>query len=520
MTMILRKPYAFLIKHFKAINLCLLLATILCLYKILSLYSFVKDYLNLGIYNLTLYPIASYINSYLYISLILILIISCILIFLLKKKDKPFITYVYIAILALVTTILMLYVNNYFTYTAVKEFNRQMVLLIRDLVLINSLFYYPIIFILIIRSLGIDLKKFGFYEDEAFISAGEEDREEFELDVAFNKERYIRIIKNKIRYTKYFFLEHKLPITLIIVIMVLMSGYNFYKYLYVENKIYTQNETFTSNYYKIKINNSYLTDKDYTGNIVSSKNRYFIIIDADITNIAADRSFDATKLFLYIDEDYYLPTSRFNKSFSDMGTAYDKDKIIPYGQTQNFILIYEIEKPKKDANFLLKYQEVYSENKKLVRVKIKVLDISAFKEKGNTTLNNELSVPINLDKEYKLNISNYEVTKDKEYTYESCYLYDCPIYEKTLTASNGKTLLFLKGNVGTTQQEFLTFIKKYGKVRYIVDGNEYLENVSLKITKYRGNYAYLEVNEQINNASSIELVFTVRTYQYIYKLKG
>jgi len=207
--MILRKPYAFLIKHFKAINLCLLLATILCLYKILSLYSFVKDYLNLGIYNLTLYPIASYINSYLYISLILILIISCILIFLLKKKDKPFITYVYIAILALVTTILMLYVNNYFTYTAVKEFNRQMVLLIRDLVLINSLFYYPIIFILIIRSLGIDLKKFGFYEDEAFISAGEEDREEFELDVAFNKERYIRIIKNKIRYTKYFFLDKR-----------------------------------------------------------------------------------------------------------------------------------------------------------------------------------------------------------------------------------------------------------------------------------------------------------------------
>lgn len=518
--MILRKPYAFLIKHFKAINLFLLLAVAFCLYRVLSLYSFVKDYLQLGIYNITLNPISNFINGYLYLAFILIIIIAATLIFLLKKKDKPYVTYIYVTSLVLVTTILILYVNNYFAYAALKEFNRQMALLIRDLLLIDSLFYYPLIFILIIRSLGIDLKKFGFYEDKAFINADEGDREEVEVDVAFNKERYIRIIKNKIRYAKYFFLEHKGVIILVLLFVLMLGGYNFYRYFYVENRVYTLNETFSSNYYKIKINNSYLTDKDYTGNVISSDNRFFVVVDIDVTNLANDRSFDASHLFLYVDDDYYLPTSRYNKSFADMGNTYVKDNNISYGKTQNFILIYEVDKPKDGANFLLKYQDLYSEDKKMIRVKIKILDISTFKEKGNVSLNEELTIPLNLETEYKLNISNYEVTKNKNYTYESCYMYDCPIYEKTLTASNGKILLFLKGNIGTSNQEFLSFIKKYGKVKYVVDGKEYLENVSLKITNFRGNYAYLELDEKINNATSIELVFTVRTYQYIYRLKG
>lgn len=517
--MILRKPYAFLIKHFKAINLCVLLAMLFCLNRILALYSFVKDYLQLGIYNVTLNSISNYINVYLYLTLGITLLITGILVFLLKKKDKPFISYIYIILLILVSFILLLYVHNYFSYHALKEFNRQMTLLIRDLVLIDSLFYYPIIFVLIIRSLGIDLKSFGFYEDEAFITANEEDREEIEVDVAFNKERYLRIIKNKIRYTKYFFLEHKMILSLILVIVLLIGGFNFYRYFYVENRIYKEGETFSSNYYKIKINNTYLTDKDYTGNVISSNNRFFVIVDTDITNLSSDREFDASKLFLYVDDNYYVPTVRYNKSFADMGTTYSKDKIIPYKGTQNFILIYEVDKPDDNSNFILKYQELYA-SKKMTRIKVKVLDISTFKQKGISSLNETLNVPLNLNQSYDVMISQYEVTSNKKYTYESCYSYNCPIYEKELTATNGKMLLFFKWESDTDLQDFLSFLKRYGKVRYFVDDQEYIENVSFKITNYRGKYAYLEVNQNIQNATSIELVFTVRTYQYVYKLKG
>lgn len=517
--MILRKPYAFLIKHFKAINLCVLLAMLFCLNRVLALYSFVKDYLQLGIYNVTLNSISNYINVYLYLALGITLLITGILVFLLRKKDKPYISYIYIILLVLISFILLIYVHNYFSYHALKEFNRQMTLLIRDLVLIDSLFYYPIIFVLIIRSLGIDLKNFGFYEDEAFITANEEDREEIEVDVAFNKERYLRMIKNKARYMKYFFLEHKMVLSLIGIIVLLIGGFNFYKYFYIENRIYREGETFSSNYYKIKINHTYLTDKDYTGNVISSNNRFFVIVDTDVTNLSSGRSFDASKLFLYVDDNYYVPTVQYNKSFADMGNTYSKDKIISYKETQNFILIYEIDKPDADSNFLLKYQELYT-SKKMTHIRVKVLDISTFKQKGISTLGKKLNVPLNLSKGYDITIPQYEVTKDKKYTYESCYSYNCPIYEKVLTAKNGKKLLFFRWESDTDLQDFLSFLKKYGKVRYQIDNQEYIEKISLKITNYRGKYAYLEVNQNIENATNIELVFTVRTYQYVYRLKG
>lgn len=517
--MILRKPYAFLIKHFKAINLILLLTILYALNRVLSLNSFVKDYLNTGIYNITLTPVSTYLNKYLYFTLIITILIAGLLVFLLRRKDKPFISYVYILAVAIITLILSFYIYNYFTYTATKEFNRQMVSLIKDLTLIVSLFYYPSIFILIIRTLGIDLKNFGFHQDKEFIELDEKDREEVEVEVGFDKQKYIRILKNKIRYTKYFILEHILLISLIFGVVILIAGYNFYRYFYVENKIYSQNQTFTSNYFKMKVNHAYLTDKDYTGNTISEKNRFFIIIELDIENQISDRTFDASKLFLYVDEDYYLPTTRYNNSFSDLGILYEKDKTFSYQENQSIILIYEVDKPDDNANFLLKYQDTVSKDKKLIRIKIKIQDISTLKERDTKLLTEEMTVPINNATSYTFSLTQYEITDSKKYTYESCYLYNCPIYEKLLTAENDKTLLFLKVDTDSIQ-DYLSFLKKYAKIRYIIGENTYTEKISLKISKYRGNYVYLEVSNKIKEASKVEIVYTIRTYQYIYQIKG
>ena len=38
--------------------------------------------------------------------------------------------------------------------------------------------------------------------------------------------------------------------------------------------------------------------------------------------------------------------------------------------------------------------------------------------------------------------------------------------------------------------------------------------------KYRGNHLYLIVPDEILNASKIDLMFTIRTYRYTYRLKG
>ena len=112
---------------------------------------------------------------------------------------------------------------------------------------------------------------------------------------------------------------------------------------------------FTSNYYKVTINNSYLTDKDFAGNVISSKSRFFLVIDASIYNMANDRSFDSSKLSLYIDDKYYVPTVRYNKRFQDLGNTFVKDDVI----YKDRMKVYSFYKKIMD-NYLAKGGDLYN----------------------------------------------------------------------------------------------------------------------------------------------------------------
>jgi len=519
--MILRKPYAFLIKNFKKINLILLALTIFILWKQLDLYSFVKDYIQTGVYNTMLDSISNYVNIFTYLSIGLVLIISMILAYLLKYKDKPYISYIIILITNLLTLALSIYTKYYFTITITKEFDLASALIVRDLNFILTIPYYPIIFLLVIRSIGLDLKSFGFGEDKDFINIDEEDREEVEVEVSFNKDKFIRQVKNKIRLTKYFFLEHKFSISVVAGLVLLFSLYNVYTYVFVENKVYKPNETFVSEGYSISINNTYLTNRDYTGNLIDEK-MYYVVVESTITNNSTiSRTFNPSRLYLYVDSSYYLPSDRFNTYFVDMGTLYRKDKSIKAGETQKLLFVYEIKKPQSDSNFLLTYQNVrVQENTK--RIRIKVVDISKFITKARSNLNEKLEVPLNLDKKWQFTISNYQITNSINYRYQECNKAGtCPIYEGNLTNKDNKTILYLKYDFDEdTKTNFLAFMKKYGKVRYTINGITKEQKIKYQISNYRGNHAYIEVSNEVMNASNVELCFTVRSYQYFYKLKG
>lgn len=520
--MILRKPYAFLIKYFQKINILLLLLVGFVFYRNLQIYQFVKDYLATSIYNPTIDSIKNYANIYIYLVFIIILIISAILIYLLRHKDKPYISYVYILLANLITLIFFLYTSNYFTYKVVEGYNLVAIKVVKDLLFISTIPYYPMIFILIIRAIGLDLKSFGFQEDKEFISISEEDREEVEVQVGFDKERFLRKIRYYFRHTKYFILEHKIPLFLVTVLIFALFSFNFYRYFYVENKIYNMNESFRSNNYHIKINHTYLTDKDFSGNIVSHEGTYFILVEFDIENLLSiSRDFDIEKMLLFVDNDYYVPTTRFNSYFVDMGNLFTNKSLKSLEKT-SYLLVYEVPKPKENANFLLKYQDVSSSDSKLIRVRVKVQDISTFKEKGSANIGDEFTIPINLGEKMSFHLSSYELLDSVNYTYQQCSPNSCPIYQGIVNASAGNKILYIKGfSNDHTKQEFLDFILKYGKIRYRMNGEDKFVSIKYAITKsYRGNYLYIIVPDEIQNAEKIDFVFTIRTYQYFYQLKG
>ena len=72
MKMILRKPYAFLIKNFRKINIFILLLSLFVYVKTLDLISFTRNYAATGVYN-ELDLISNYITTPFILSMILII---------------------------------------------------------------------------------------------------------------------------------------------------------------------------------------------------------------------------------------------------------------------------------------------------------------------------------------------------------------------------------------------------------------------------------------------------------------
>ena len=70
--MVLRKPYAFLIKNFKKIHIALLVLSCFVAYKLIDVNSYVKEFMRLGTYDFFGDPISRHISFGLNLSLILL----------------------------------------------------------------------------------------------------------------------------------------------------------------------------------------------------------------------------------------------------------------------------------------------------------------------------------------------------------------------------------------------------------------------------------------------------------------
>ena len=86
--MIIRKPFAFLIKNFKKIHIVLLLLSLFVAYKIIDVNLFVNDFMKLGAYDLYADPISNHISLFMLISVVLLSFGSFVLVILLKYKNS------------------------------------------------------------------------------------------------------------------------------------------------------------------------------------------------------------------------------------------------------------------------------------------------------------------------------------------------------------------------------------------------------------------------------------------------
>ena len=510
--MILRKPYALLIQYFQRIHLILILLSAYIFYKVIALRTFVADFLNTESYNAYYEPISNYINPLLLISIILVAIISIVLIVLLRYKKKPWKIYLIPVLEYIFMFGILLYVRSYFTgYTELSTITPIMAG--RDLLNIIYLPQYVIFIIFGIRLLGIDLKKFGFKEDEEYLDIKEEDREEFEVNIEFDKDKITRNFKKFIRNAKYVYYEHKFICnTIIIILFVSLTGYTYY-YFGVLHRTYQEGNTFSANYYDITVNSSYLTNKDSRGTVINDKQNY-LVINVTVKNKASKRGINLDRFRVMNKNNEFHYVTREYDNFVDLGKPYNGKDLDNLDNT-TFILVYKVPKDLDSNKFVLYYPDV-TKKVLLKKTKLKVQDVSKIEIVKETKVNEKMEFPTGNN----LTITNVNLTNSTTYGAYSCSGNSCGPKDLTLSISKGKILELSFTSDSFTGKSFVDFSSIYAKIKY-KDTNGKNKQIlvnSLVSNGYFGNYAYFRIPDDIAPSSKISLIFTFRDKRYVYNL--
>lgn len=517
--MIIRKPYAFLIKHFRKIHILLLALCAYIYYKNLQLSAFVNEFMSLGTYDVINEPIAKHVSFFVIIAMLIVIIGSIILVLLLRHKKKPWKLYLIPALEYTFMLIIFLATKSFFdSYTG--GLDQANIRAIRDFLFIATLVQYPIFIIFIIRIFGVDLNKFNFKMDEEYLELNNEDREELEINIDFDKESLKRGAKRLIRNIGYVYQEHKLIANTIISILLIILLYNSYKFIFITNKSYKEGESLNANGYTITLNNSYYTDKDYKGDIVSEKSA-FVILDLTIKNNSETREIDLNKFHVMNGINDYVTTAKtFETEFQDFGKAYEK-KELKRDESFNLIMIFKVNKDLSTKRFVLYYQEFNNNEPHLRKIKLKLNNMSEINKNKTLTLGEEMNFTLKKQQETVI-FDEYEILDTTDYSYRVCYSSNCSTYTGTYTAPEGYKILKISFASNNFEgKDMIDFSTNYGKINYI-NGKNKKSTIAIKNPfnkTYYGKYLYTTIPIEAANSSSIELTYTVRNNQYTYKIR-
>ena len=518
--MIIRKPYAFLIKNFRKIHIFLLVLCGFIYYKTMQSRSFVDEVLQLGSYDAYSEPITNY-TSYFAIFLLIVMIgLFLTLVIVLRHKKKPWKLYVIPVVSYFFLFVVFIMAISFFN-SYDSDAGTTGIRAVHDLLFMGSIPQYVVIIILLIRIFGIDLNKFDFKSDQEYLELSSEDREEVEISVNIDKESFKRGYRRFFRNVGYVYQEHKLIVRSIVVILVaFLVGYT-YHYFFIEHKSYQQGDIVNSSGYSITIHHSYFTNKDYHGNIIS-KDSSFVILDLTIQNNVNMRTLNFNRFHIMNGTDNYSQTYRtYADSFQDLGTSYDKLEL-KNGESKRLILIYKVKKDSDPEDFVLYYQELDDNNPYLRKIKLQVEDLRNIEDAGEVSVGKLLEFDIG-DKTQSFSIDEYQLIDTVIYRSRSCTSRDnCGTVSTEKTAKEGNTMLEIFYVSDDFQgKDFVDFSSRYGTINYIDNkGNSRDVPITDAIDRnYYGNYMYVEVPDDIGEASEIRLIYTVRNKKYTYRLK-
>ena len=516
--MIIRKPYAFLIKNFRKIHILLLLIGLFILYKTIDTANFVNEFMKFGTYDLYANPITNHISGWVNLSIFLMIVGSVSLLILLLYKKKPWKTY----LIPIVTYILLFFVlsmiKSFFgTYT--ESVDVTDLRLSRDLLMIFLAGQLPALGVFIIRIFGLDVKKFDFNADLEFLDLSEEDREEIELSLNFDMNTIKRYWRKLKRNLGYFYQEHKILTRVLFVILLVVVLYRSYVFIFVTHKIYKQGDYYNASGYTFKVNNAYYTDKDSAGRVITDDSN-FVIVHITVKNNEEPRNLNTSHFHLLAgNKNYETTETTYAKEFEDLGSCYRKVKKLQRDEEISFIIIYKVDKNVNKGKFVLSYQE-RGGNYKLRKIKLKIKDVSKINKTEKFKLGDSFDVPI-IGKEDTLGIDGVEFLNTVTYKKNQCNSTGCYLDTVEYTAPDDYKIMQISFFSDTYEaKNMIDFLRKYGRINYKDSrGKTKGLDINFAVSKsYLGKMVYLKVPQDFETREDIQLEFVIRDKKYQYFL--
>lgn len=516
--MIIRKPYAFLIKNFKKIHIVLLLLSLFIAYKLFDIAAFVGEFMSFGVYDAYSNPVSNHISFFTLIALLLLVVGTVALLMLLRYKKKPWKIYLVPLVEYLVLFFVLRMIKSFFVgYN--NDIETTDLRMSRDLLMLFLVAQLPAIGIYVMRVFGLDIQKFNFNSDQEFLELSEADREEIEISINVDKNSFKRLYRRLIRNINYFYLEHKGICRIAVVIVVAIVGFNSYKILFVKNRSYSEGQIYGANGYSIIINNSYFTNKDFNGNVISSKSN-FVILDLTLKNHASPRKVNVENFHIKNgNTDYVTTRNTYSKEFSDLGETYDSVSELKRDEELNLIIVYKVDKSLNKDKFVLYYQEL-NNDETLRKIKLNVKDLRSIEEVPTLKLGDEMDIDIY---KYKDNVSfdYYEIVDSTEYVTRNCNVSGCTIEANEFLAD--ETFKIMRIEFASSEfdaKNMIDILVKYGKIVYKDSGGKTrtLKYENPIKSKYYGKTIFMKVPNDLAEATDVEFVFTMRNKKYSYKL--
>lgn len=517
--MIFRKPYAFLVKNFKKIHIFMLFLCAYIFYKCIQTRSFVSEFVTLGSYDINSEPISRHINLILILGLLIVIGLSVALLVLLKRKNKPWKLYLVPIIVYSAMFLMFIITSNFFSNY--RGEGTTGVRAIRDLLLIVSLGQYPVFIILLIRIFGIDINNFNFKIDQEYLELDSGDREEFEVNIDIDKHTFIRGYKRFLRNIGYVYQEHKflsnVLITLVIGIFLVTSFYN----IFILRRSYKQGDVFELNGYTLNIKNSYYTDKNYNGKVIS-KTSNFVIVSMNIKNNVYRRDINFKRFHVMNGVNDYTDTYRtYESDFSDLGVTYS-EKEFKSGENIDLIMVFKVDKKLPKDKFVLYYQDYINNKPFLRKIKLNMEDVSKIVDMKPIKKGHKAVIDVGPNKK-DLTIESVKFVDKAEYNYEECDDEELCAPATDFVSSNNDSKILKIDFVSDAFEgkELIDFSAKYGKINYI-DSKDKDRSIKIKDAigrKYMGQYMYIRVPKELSESKNMKMVYTVRNKKYTFELK-